>query len=69
MLAQGEITPPLIKRLKVDDEKLDSEIIVGVRSVASQEDPIGKTQAATELDEGLNLYRVTVPIGVHRRGL
>lgn len=64
MLAQGEITPPLIKRLKVDTEKLDSEIIVGVRSVAAQEDPIGKTQAATELDEGLNLYRVTVPIGV-----
>ncbi len=64
MLTQGEITPPLIKRLKVDTEKLDSEIIVGVRSVASQEDPIGKTQAATELDEGLNLYRVTVPIGV-----
>ncbi len=64
MLAQGKITPPLIKRLKVDREKLDSEIVVGVRSVAAQEDPIGKTQAATELDEGLNLYRVTVPIGV-----
>ena len=64
MLAQGEITLPLIKRLKVDAEELDSEIIVGVRSVAAQEDPIGKTQAATELDEGLNLYRVTVPIGV-----
>ena len=64
MLAQGEITLPLIKRLKVDAEKLDSEIIVGVHSVAAQEDPIGKTQAATELDEGLNLYRVTVPIGV-----
>jgi glutamate-5-semialdehyde dehydrogenase len=64
MLAQGEITLPLIKRLKVDTEKLDSEIIVGVRSVAAQEDPIGKIQAATELDEGLNLYRVTVPIGV-----
>ena len=64
MLAQGKITLPLIKRLKVDDEKLNSEIAVGVRSVAGQEDPIGKTQAATELDAGLTLYRVTVPIGV-----
>ncbi len=64
MLAQGTITSSLIKRLKVDDEKLNSEIVVGVHSVAGQEDPIGKTQAATELDEGLNLYRVTVPIGV-----
>ena len=64
LLTQGKITLPLIKRLKVDREKLDSEIVVGVRSVAAQEDPIGKTQAATELDKGLNLYRVTVPIGV-----
>ena len=58
------LAPALAKRLKVDAAKLRGEIIPGVRSVKSQEDPIGKTQAATELDEGLILYRVTVPIGV-----
>jgi glutamate-5-semialdehyde dehydrogenase len=62
--AEGKLTPALVKRLKVDRAKLDGEIVVGVRSVASQEDPLGRTQVATELDDGLKLYRVTVPIGV-----
>ena len=64
MVAEGKLGEPLLKRLKVDASKLHDEIVVGVRSVAGQEDPIGKTLAATELDEGLNLYRVSVPIGV-----
>lgn len=64
LVAEGKLGTPLLKRLKVDAAKLHDEIVVGVRSVAGQEDPIGKTLAATELDEGLNLYRVSVPIGV-----
>ena len=64
MVAKGELAQPLLGRLKVDEGKLDNEIIAGVRSVAGLEDPIGKTQVSRELDEGLNLYRVTVPIGV-----
>lgn len=64
MVAEGKLGAPLLKRLKVDPAKLNDEIIVGVRSVADQEDPIGKTLAARELDEGLNLYQVSVPIGV-----
>ena len=61
---EGKLTAPLVKRLKVDEAKLKGEIVPGVKSVASQNDPLGRTQMATELDEGLNLYRVTVPIGV-----
>lgn len=64
MVANGELAQPLLGRLKVDGRKLNNEIIAGVCSVAGLEDPIGKTQVARELDEGLNLYRVTVPIGV-----
>jgi glutamate-5-semialdehyde dehydrogenase len=64
MVAVGKLGMPLLKRLKVDDAKLRDEMVVGIRSVASQEDPIGKTLAATELDQGLNLFRVSVPIGV-----
>ena len=30
----------------------------------SPEDPVGKTLLATQLDQGLELYRVTCPIGV-----
>ena len=32
--------------------------------ISSVTDPLGQTQSATELDAGLNLYRVSVPIGV-----
>ncbi|MDA0745951.1 MAG: glutamate-5-semialdehyde dehydrogenase, partial [bacterium] len=62
--AQGKLTPALVKRLKVDVAKLKDEIILGVRSVKSQPDPIGRTLMSTELDEGLKLFRVSVPIGV-----
>ncbi|MFT5378010.1 MAG: glutamate-5-semialdehyde dehydrogenase, partial [Candidatus Latescibacterota bacterium] len=34
------------------------------RSIIAQPEPLGQTQSATELDEGLALYRVSVPIGV-----
>jgi glutamate-5-semialdehyde dehydrogenase len=64
MVQKGKLGMPLLKRLKVDEAKLQGEIVVGVRSVADQEDPIGKTLTATELDDGLNLFRVSVPIGV-----
>ncbi|MCZ6633831.1 MAG: glutamate-5-semialdehyde dehydrogenase, partial [bacterium] len=62
--AEGKISQALVKRLILDAQKLKTEVIVGVWSVADQEEPLGKTLAATELDEGLNLYRVSVPIGV-----
>ena len=51
----------LIKRLKVNKSKL-REIITYVKSVAKLE--VGKTISATELDKGLELYKVSCPIGV-----
>ncbi|MFB6131959.1 MAG: glutamate-5-semialdehyde dehydrogenase [Halanaeroarchaeum sp.] len=63
MLERGEYTQVLVDRLELSPTKLDS-IAEMVRSVAEQEDPLGKTLTARRLDEGLELYRVTVPIGV-----
>ena len=63
MLERGEYTGALVDRLKLDEGKLDS-IAEMVESVAEQGDPLGKTLSARELDEGLELYRVAVPIGV-----
>ncbi|CAI50080.1 gamma-glutamyl phosphate reductase [Natronomonas pharaonis DSM 2160] len=63
MLEAGEYSQALVDRLKLSDAKLDS-IIEMVRSVAGQEDPLGKTLTARELDDGLDLYKVSVPIGV-----
>jgi len=54
---------PLVKRLKLDATKID-EMRQGLRSLAQLEDPVGKTLLSTEMDRGLELYRVTCPIGV-----
>ena len=53
----------LFKRLKYDETKL-SDSVAGIRSLRSLSDPLGKTLMHTTLDDGLELYRVTVPIGV-----
>jgi glutamate-5-semialdehyde dehydrogenase len=57
------ISGPLYARLKLDDVKVRKEI-EGVRDVGSLPDPIGHLQINRELDEGLVLRRITVPVGV-----
>jgi glutamate-5-semialdehyde dehydrogenase len=63
LLEAGEYTQAFVDRLKLSASKLES-IAEMVRSVAGQEDPLGRTLAARELDEDLELYKVSVPIGV-----
>ncbi|RDZ66316.1 glutamate-5-semialdehyde dehydrogenase [Haloferax sp. Atlit-12N] len=63
MLAAGEYTQALVDRLKLDEAKLD-DIAGMVESVAEQDDPLGETLEARELDEDLELYKLSVPIGV-----
>jgi glutamate-5-semialdehyde dehydrogenase len=58
-----KLPAPLLKRLKFDEAKL-ADVIDGIKSLVRLEDPVGKTLSSTELDEGLELYRVTCPIGV-----
>ncbi|MBS7623204.1 glutamate-5-semialdehyde dehydrogenase, partial [Candidatus Bathyarchaeota archaeon] len=57
------LAAPLIKRLKLDTSKVN-DMTKGLRSLAALEDPVGRTLLATEMDEGLELYKVTCPIGV-----
>ncbi|OAQ51693.1 gamma-glutamyl-phosphate reductase [Natrinema mahii] len=63
LLAAGEYTQALVDRLKLSESKIES-IAEMVRSVAEQDDPLGKTLSARELDDDLELYKVAVPIGV-----
>jgi glutamate-5-semialdehyde dehydrogenase len=63
MLEAGEYSLALVDRLELSAGKLD-DIAEMVRSVAEQDDPLGKTLSARRLDEGLELYKVGVPIGV-----
>jgi glutamate-5-semialdehyde dehydrogenase len=65
-LAEAEknnLAAPLLKRLKFDQNKT-ADVYEGIDSLIKLEDPVGKTLSATELDEGLQLYKVTCPIGV-----
>jgi glutamate-5-semialdehyde dehydrogenase len=61
--AADGLAAPLVARLKLDAAKLDAAI-EGVRQVAALEDPLGRRQLHTELDAGLVLERLTVPLGV-----
>jgi glutamate-5-semialdehyde dehydrogenase len=62
--AAGEgLSAPQLKRLLFDRQKLDG-VIAGIETLISLPEPVGKVQLARELDEGLELYRVSCPIGV-----
>jgi len=63
LLEEGEYTQALVDRLKLSESKIES-IAEMVRSVAGQDDPLGKTLSARELDETSELYKIAVPIGV-----
>jgi glutamate-5-semialdehyde dehydrogenase len=60
---QEELSLPLLKRLKFDEDKL-ADVRSGLESLSRMPDPVGKTLLANHLDEGLDLYRVSCPIGV-----
>ena len=60
--AEG-LSLPLLHRLKFQEEKLN-QVCNGLFSLAALPDPIGRTTVATEITEGLNMYRVICPIGV-----
>jgi glutamate-5-semialdehyde dehydrogenase len=62
-IAATDLSPALQARLKLDKDKLQGAI-QGVRDVAKLPDPIGIAQIHRELDAGLELKRLTCPLGV-----
>ncbi len=65
-LAQAEkdnVAGPLLKRLKFDAGKI-AGVCEGIESLIKMDDPVGRTLSALELDDGLELYQVSCPIGV-----
>jgi glutamate-5-semialdehyde dehydrogenase len=57
------LAAPLLKRLRFDDAKI-REACLGLKSIIGLPDPVGATLSAVELDRGLELYKVSCPIGV-----
>jgi len=52
-----------LSRLKLTEDKL-REMVEQVRSVAALPDPLNRKLDVIELDEGLNLEKISVPLGV-----
>ncbi len=57
------LASPLLKRLKFDIAKI-KDVVAGINSLIDLPEPVGQTLMMTELDDGLDLYRVSSPIGV-----
>ncbi|MCZ6540463.1 MAG: glutamate-5-semialdehyde dehydrogenase [Nitrospinae bacterium] len=57
------IPDSLVARLAVDETKV-RDMAQGIRSVSGLPDPVGQKQGTMELDDGLELTRVSCPIGV-----
>ena len=63
LAAAGALAPALKQRLRLDPDKL-VELVRGVRAVAALPDPLGRIRFRRLLDDGLELTRLTVPLGV-----
>lgn len=62
--AANENTPSaLLKRLKFDENKIN-DVCSGIENLINLDDPTGKTLYTIQLDKGLDLYKVSCPIGL-----
>ncbi|MFP6737341.1 MAG: glutamate-5-semialdehyde dehydrogenase [Planctomycetota bacterium] len=59
----GSLSAALFKRLDLEGSKFEA-MLAGVGDVARLPDPVGRVTLATRLDDGLELYRVSCPLGV-----
>ena len=60
---EAGVAPAVVKRLRFDEHKL-ADVCAGIDDTIGLADPVGRVLLARELDEGLVLNRVSVPIGV-----
>lgn len=63
VVGEGRMTPALYQRLRTNEQGI-AEMAARVRDVAALPEPLGCQLAATELDDGLTLYKVSCPLGV-----
>src|SRR5438874_13490740 len=62
-VSAGQISSAALSRLTLNVEKL-RQMVAGVRAVAALKDPVGKILLRSELDDGLELKKITCPFGV-----
>jgi len=59
----GKLSASLFKRLDVSGAKFDG-LLAGIDDILRLPDPVGQVTYANRMSDGLDLYRVTCPIGV-----
>ena len=62
--ADGKLSASLVSRLDLGKKGKWEDMLKGILDVRDLEDPVGKVTLRTRLDDGLDLERVTCPIGV-----
>ncbi|MEX1377049.1 MAG: glutamate-5-semialdehyde dehydrogenase [Eubacteriales bacterium] len=60
---KNNLDKPLLKRLAFDNKKL-KEVVDGLHALSKMDDPLGEVLMSRQLDKGLDLYRISCPIGV-----
>ena len=63
LLEKGELSMSLCERVKLNESKIE-QMAIYCESVAELPNPTGKILNGTRLDVGLDLYKVSCPIGV-----
>lgn len=61
---ENQLAASLIKRLDLAKNDKYETMLQGILDVAALPDPVGKVTMAKKIDEGLELHRVTAPLGV-----
>ncbi|KAH8881588.1 gamma-glutamyl phosphate reductase [Thozetella sp. PMI_491] len=62
--ANGQLSQSLVARLDLGKKGKWEDMLKGILDVRDLEDPVGRVTLRTKLDDGLELERVTCPIGV-----
>jgi len=62
--ADGELSQSILKRLDLSRKGKYDDMLKGIQDVKNLDDPVGRVDMRTELDDGLILQRQTCPIGV-----
>ncbi|KAG0244974.1 Aldehyde/histidinol dehydrogenase [Mortierella sp. GBAus27b] len=60
----GKLSASLYKRLDLEGPGKFDTMLQGIKDIDQLDDPVGKVHFANKLDDGLELYRVSCPVGV-----
>jgi len=60
---EKQLSDSMVDRLRLDDARVDG-IIAGIKSIADMDDPVGRVLSEWDRPNGLQIQRVSTPLGV-----